>query len=982
KEEEAREESGERGSAEKDEDHIGLHPSQFESEEATYSWEEPPEEETEEEEEELDLRYPLIPKEPEEDEKVYAWAHIFYDEEKEEKIYRVNEPEISQREEAVLDTVEDRLKEKLDVDFGEMKREEARNYLRERIDEVLQGREFNLDPETRDVIEYYAYRNFIGLGRVEPFMNDKYIEDISCDGVGIPVYVYHRNPDIASVKTNVTFEDEEELDAFVRKLAQRCGRSVSMAEPLVDGSLPDGSRVQATLATDVARRGSNFTIREFTEEPLTPVDIMDFGTIDAEMLAYLWLAIENGRSILIAGPTASGKTSLLNALSLFIPPEMKIISIEDTPELRLPHPNWVPEVARSGFGFQESEGGEVTIDDLLEESLRQRPDYIIVGEVRGEEAYILFQQIASVPGGEEVLALNDDNLKRMPIEEVEPDEVTGVPTFNPETGVVEIQEMERKEEHGPVDELYRITTETGRSVVATRNHSVFENGEEAAVVEELEEGDEVAVPARLPSGYNDVDTVSLLDLPNLRVHAPDLVEEASKELGFEEASDIVDRTTISNYYGFNGCALPTEKFLDLMEVADISYDVEEVTVRSDNNASRMPAELPVTDELLRLIGYFIAEGSLNTAERNYAIQLYNSDEEVLEDMRECISAVCGEEASERACGGYGDSTELVFNNKILFEFLKETCYENGEKRVPDFVFGLSKERIGELFTGLYRGDGYLRKKGFTYYTTSRGLAHDVSLLLSTYGIVSRIRSRDRDGREKTDYEVGTLLNYTGLDVGFDVPRQEWGRDEHLFTDEIVDIERIELDEPEPVYDLSVPGTQNFVGGFGGVMLHNTGHPGMSTIHASSLEKVMDRLTTKPINLPPSLIENLDVIAFIKRVRRQGKYVRRVETVYELEDFDPEKEEPVVNRLFEWNASTDEFENVSDSSILADIAEDRGIEPRKLQQEIERRQKVIEWMDEEDVDHYGDVGKIAGDYYRDPERLLERIESGVESGGVP
>jgi flagellar protein FlaI len=251
--------------------------------------------------------------------------------------------------------------------------------------------------------------------------------------------------------------------------------------------------------------------------------------------------------MLIAGPTAAGKTSLLNALSLFIPPELKIVSIEDTPELRLPHPNWVPEVSRSGFGQGDSSAGEVTLDDLLKESLRQRPDYIIVGEVRGEEAYILFQQIA------------------------------------------------------------------------------------------------------------------------------------------------------------------------------------------------------------------------------------------------------------------------------------------------------------------------------------------------------------------------------------------------------------------------------------------TGHPGMSTIHASSLEKVMDRLTTRPINLSGALIENLDLIIFIQRVRRRGQYVRRIQAIYELEGFDKENDIPHVNKLFDWDASSDEFENISESSVLADITSDRGVSAHKIQSELKRRRRIIQWMKDTEIDHYTEVGQVASTYHRHPQKILERVE---------
>ncbi|MBU4245900.1 MAG: type II/IV secretion system ATPase subunit, partial [Nanoarchaeota archaeon] len=179
-----------------------------------------------------------------------------------------------------------------------------------------------------------------------------------------------------------------------------CGRSISVSEPLSEGALPEGSRVQATLGTDIARRGSNFTIRKFTSDPLTPMHLLASGTLNEKMLAYFWYAIENNASILISGPTASGKTSLLNALSLFIKPSLKIVTIEDTPELKLPHTHWVPEVSRQGvLGMGSKMVGEVSMFDLLKGSLRQRPDYIIVGEVRGDEAYVLFQQMASGHSG-------------------------------------------------------------------------------------------------------------------------------------------------------------------------------------------------------------------------------------------------------------------------------------------------------------------------------------------------------------------------------------------------------------------------------------------------------------------------------------------------------------------------------------------------------------------------------------------------------
>lgn len=343
----------------------------------------------------VEVTYPLVPEDPDQGETVYAWAYITFDEEEGELLYRVVEPHLDSATEEILNQVRDILQRSFDIDFTDLETEEAEEYLQEEIDRIVDKYNISMTPEQREKIRYYAKRDFAGLGKLQPLMNDTEIEDISCDGTGIPVYAYHRNPEFGSVATNVSWDDPDELDSFVMKLAQRCGQSISVSQPLLDGSLPDGSRVQATLATDIARHGSNFTIRRFTEDPLTPVHMMDYETEDPRMMSYLWTLVENEKSVLVCGTTGAGKTSQLNALSLFIKPEKKIVSIEDTPELRIPHEHWVPEVARSGFGSSVESGGEVSMDDLLKESLRQRPEYILVGEVRGEEAYIMFQQMAT-----------------------------------------------------------------------------------------------------------------------------------------------------------------------------------------------------------------------------------------------------------------------------------------------------------------------------------------------------------------------------------------------------------------------------------------------------------------------------------------------------------------------------------------------------------------------------------------------------------
>jgi flagellar protein FlaI len=349
-----------------------------------------------EENEKVYLTYPLIPEKPEKNEPILAYVKVFWDNEAKRYVYNVFEPQINENLKQVFSKLKDLIEERLDVDFTRLKSNEAKNYIKRQLEDLIHIFNIKITETEKTILEYYIERDFLGLGKIEPLMHDPEIEDISCDGVGIPIFVFHRNPKIGSVMTNIKFEDHEELDSTLIRYAQLCGHSISVLNPLLDGVLPDGSRIQGTLSTDIAKRGSNFTIRKFSKTPYTPTHILASGTTDIKTLAFLWTAVDYGSSILLSGGTATGKTTFLNILSLFIKPEMKIVSIEDTNEIVLPHPHWVSQVARVPISSEQGKlKGEIDLFDLLRESLRQRPDYIIVGEVRGKEAYVLFQQMAT-----------------------------------------------------------------------------------------------------------------------------------------------------------------------------------------------------------------------------------------------------------------------------------------------------------------------------------------------------------------------------------------------------------------------------------------------------------------------------------------------------------------------------------------------------------------------------------------------------------
>ncbi|GGL58691.1 hypothetical protein GCM10009039_16170 [Halocalculus aciditolerans] len=237
---------------------------------------------------------------------------------------------------------------------------------------------------------YELNRDFIGYERIDGIKHDINVEDISCDGYNSPVFVYHT--DYEQIISNVV-HGEGQLDDFVVKLAQRSGKGISKRQPQVDATLPDGSRAQLTLGKEVSDHGTNYTIRQFKDVPFTPVDLINWKTFSLNEMAFLWLAIENNKSLIFAGGTASGKTTSLNAVSLFIPSNAKIVSIEDTREVELPQRNWIASVTRPSFG--EDEKGDIDEFDLLEAALRQRPDYIVMGEVRGEEGRTLFQVMST-----------------------------------------------------------------------------------------------------------------------------------------------------------------------------------------------------------------------------------------------------------------------------------------------------------------------------------------------------------------------------------------------------------------------------------------------------------------------------------------------------------------------------------------------------------------------------------------------------------
>jgi len=356
----------------------------------------------------INVTYPVNPP--------YAFVQIRFNSKIGEFEYKVLEPRLRPEEVASVARIRDKMEammaqEEIPIAEGQRLEESPalEAYLKKKFLAVLDLYDIDVPVRRQPVMLYFLRRDFIGMGRTDGVLRDPFLEDISCLGPGVPLYVFHRV--FGSVRTNIFYDGEIELNRYIFRLAQIAGKHISIYQPILDATLQDGSRINLTLGTEVTRKGSTFSVRKFSHDPVSPIDLLRFGSVSAFQLSYFWTLIETHCSLLISGGTAAGKTTFLNAISMFIRPEDKIVSIEDTPEIQIDHQNWIQSVARTGYGSGATSGnpsgvsglssmggvkspGTVSLFDLLVAALRQRPEYVIVGEVRGVEAFTLFQAIS------------------------------------------------------------------------------------------------------------------------------------------------------------------------------------------------------------------------------------------------------------------------------------------------------------------------------------------------------------------------------------------------------------------------------------------------------------------------------------------------------------------------------------------------------------------------------------------------------------
>lgn len=324
----------------------------------------------------------------------FSYAIIAQSEQTSEHLYIVDELPMDLEEREAFTRLRELLEQELEVPREGQSLKEAFN---EQVPRILDDHGDvvrDINPIGVKKILYFLERDIAGFDKIDPLMFDPNIEDISCTGFNKPFFLWHRMYE--NIRTSISFS-EEELNDFIMRLVHKAGKHVSLAFPIVDATLPGKHRLAVTYGKEVTPLGTSFTIRKFRTDPLTVIDLIKMETLSEMTAAYLWMLMENKYSGMIIGTTGAGKTTALNAIACLTHPSYKIITIEEVAEINLPHENWVSTIARPGFGMEQS--GEISLYDLIRSAVRHRPDLILVGEIRGEEAFVLFQSLATGHGG-------------------------------------------------------------------------------------------------------------------------------------------------------------------------------------------------------------------------------------------------------------------------------------------------------------------------------------------------------------------------------------------------------------------------------------------------------------------------------------------------------------------------------------------------------------------------------------------------------
>jgi len=965
----------------------------------------------------IDVRYMLIPP--------YASAHIYWDDKLGELMYELEEPILEDYEQGALERVEEAMLELVNVNVAVDKTLEATSeYIDKTARLLIDELNIKMSGETYSKIFYYLFRDFVGYNEIDPVLRDYFIEDIECNGINTPVYLVHRV--YRNLKTNIVYKDVEKLASFVEKLAQRAGRYVSYAQPLLDGSLPDGSRVNATYTKDVTSRGPTFTLRKFTKTPWTPTQLISFRTLSPEMMAYFWILLEHKSSILVSGGTASGKTTLLNSIAFFIPPEARVVSLEDSvtgdSKLLIKENGKIKNLNIKEFVDKKIDAEVMTLDDNGK-ILWIKPSDYIKHEVKKD----IYEVLTST--GRKIKVTEDHSLF----------------SLGKDNSLKEIKPRELKEE---------------RSFIA--------------------------VPRKLPIFGEEIKQVNLMNYLKLFKNEflfgdpiKKIFEKYSmKELGVEKER-----------YGWwkNHNLIKIDEFLKI-DFKFSEEDLKRLRIKTKGTSS-IPVSFSITREFLEFCGLWLGDGCYDRKSESVIVSNSDEEcRSLIKKIAEYVNANYSIMRDQGVSIRINSSVLYKFMKKIMMfdgysstKSVPDFILNLSQNQIKDFIRGYfsadgtvkkyevscasqSYDLLQDIQTLLLRLDIIGRISDFNRKDKCMNLSISSSQNVSKFKEIGFLQGRKNSLLSDVNYvachtssdviplslkKLKELNEMSKIKIQYSYMKQtqKIGREymqriaptgsefndlshNEILWDRVKSVKKVFSKKVE-VFDLSIPKYEKFL--CNNIFVHNTrelnlprenwlpavartplgagkvgevdlfdilkssfrqnpdylivgevrgkeafvlfqgmasGHSSLSTIHADSVDTLIRRLQTPPIELPPTLVNSLDCVAIATHAVIGGRETRKIREIVEIINVNRDGS-AVVNTPFVWDAKTDGFFFKKQSKVFEKISAKRGIPMEKLQREFLVRTKLLYALYQNKVFGFDEVGKVINDYYKAPEEVLSK-----------
>lgn len=967
---------------------------------------------------ETDIRYMLI--------SPFASAHIYWNNKLNELVYEVEEPVLREEEITILHEIEKAMLELINVNVVVDKTIEATTeYIDKTARLLLEELNITLDSESYNKIFYYLFRDFIGLNEIDPILRDYFIEDIECNGANAPVYIIHRL--YRNLRTNIIYKDIEKLASFVEKLAQRTGRYVSYAQPMLDGTLPDGSRINATYTKDITSRGPTFSIRKFTETPWTPTQLISLGTLSPEMLAYFWILIENKTNLLISGGTSSGKTTLLNAIAFFIPPEARVVSIEDSvtgdSKIIIKEKGSIRNITIKEFVDKKIDAEVMTLDekgkvvfvkpssyikhkvkkDIYEvttatgRKVKVTQDHSLFSlgennsldeikpmELKEKESFIAVPRVLPIEGNERIEInlmrhleeFNDDFLKGEPIKKIF--EKYNYHDFGvakekyrwwKKNDLIKIKDFLKFEIHFSQEELKNLR-------IKSRNSSsipvLFKINKEFLEFCGLWLGD---------GSYDNYNANSVI-ISNIDA-------ECRKAVDF-----------IARYLGSNYSAM-SDNAVSLRIHSTVFYKFMKNVLKFDgySNTKKIPEFIfSLSNEQIKhfIRGYFSADGCVKKYEASCASQSYD----LLEDLQSMflrfgiISRINDFDRKDKCINLSISSSENI-------ELFKDIGFMQDRKNLKlqsmnykshhtySDVIPMSIDKLKELNTisGMALSYPYLQGwqnigRNYMQQIAPTGSEfNDLSHNDILWDRVKKVRKISSDEIEVFDLSIPVHEKFLCNNIfvhntrELNLPRENWlpaVTRNAMGVGKIGEVDLFSLlkssfrQNPDYVIVGEVRGKEAFVL-FQGMA---SGHSSLSTIHADSVDTLIRRLQTPPIELPPTLVNSLDCVVIATHAIVKNRETRRIREIVEIVNISKDGT-ALINTPFKWNPGEDKFYFKRQSRVLEKISVLRGIPLEKLQQEFMIRARLLFELYRRGVFGFDEVGRVINDYYKNPVEVLSK-----------